>query len=282
MNNPTVINIPIGSIRILNPRTRDQVKFKTICESIKKLGLKKPIKVSKRIVKDGEEPGYDLICGQGRIEAFLALEQLEIPAIVVEVPKAERLLMSLVENMARRNPRWSDLIDEIGRLTKAGHSNRAIAKKLGIHPGNVGGILKLKQMGEERILDAAIKGKIPIELAIEIAGAGTHEAQLELLKAYEEKKLTPAAILSVQRVINQRKYLAGPSARAVSLTLPLRQKPFESPHLFPFFSGLLAEGSLKEMQCRLLKIDPADEYTRLLKTAGGDVIGAVTVEESQE
>jgi len=77
-------------------------------------------------------------------------------------------------------------------------------------------------------------------------------------------------------------YLASPSARAVSLTLPLRQKPYESPHLFSFFSGLLAEGSLKEMQCRILKIDPNDEYTRLLKTAGGDVIGAVTVEEAQE
>lgn len=74
-------------------------------------------------------------------------------------------------------------------------------------------------------------------------------------------------------------YLAQPGAHSVSLTLPLRGEPFESPVLFPFFSGLLAEGNLKELQCRLHRIDPDDDFTRLLKTARHDVIGAVTVEE---
>ena len=74
-------------------------------------------------------------------------------------------------------------------------------------------------------------------------------------------------------------YLADPKARAVSLTLPLRQEPYESAILFPFFTGLLAEGNLKEMQCRLYKIDSDDDFTRLLKTTRDDVIGAVTLEE---
>jgi len=96
--------IPIDRIRILNPRHRDPKRFQVIVQSIRNLGLKKPIQVSLRSVKDGEEPGYDLVCGQGRIEAFLGLGHREIPAIVVEVPKEERLLRSLVENMARRVP----------------------------------------------------------------------------------------------------------------------------------------------------------------------------------
>lgn len=74
-------------------------------------------------------------------------------------------------------------------------------------------------------------------------------------------------------------YLARPDARPVSLTLPLQREEFESPVLFPFFSGLLAEGNLEELQCRLHRIDPDDDFTRLLKTARHDVIGAVTVEE---
>ncbi len=74
-------------------------------------------------------------------------------------------------------------------------------------------------------------------------------------------------------------YLARIGARPVSLTLPLRAEPFESQVLFPFFSGLLAEGNLKELQCRLHRIDPDDDFTRLLKTTRHDVIGAVTIEE---
>lgn len=73
-------------------------------------------------------------------------------------------------------------------------------------------------------------------------------------------------------------YLADPAAPAISLTLPRRAAPYESPHLFAFFSGLLAEGALKMLQCRTLKIDEGDDFGRLVATAGGDVIGSVTVE----
>ena len=61
------------------------------------------------------------------------------------------------------------------------------------------------------------------------------------------------------RFAYQPDYLARPGARPVSLTLPLRREEFASPVLFPFFSGLLAEGNLKELQCRLHRIDPDPE-----------------------
>ena len=69
------------------------------------------------------------------------------------------------------------------------------------------------------------------------------------------------------------------SRSSISLTLPKVQQEYQSPVLFPFFSGLLAEGINKEIQCRLLKIDEEDDFTRLLKTAGEDTIGAITVKE---
>ncbi|MEZ5303044.1 MAG: HipA N-terminal domain-containing protein [Verrucomicrobiales bacterium] len=74
-------------------------------------------------------------------------------------------------------------------------------------------------------------------------------------------------------------YLAEAQSLPISLTLPLQLEPYASPSLFPFFHGLLAEGSIKELQCRQLKIDPDDDFTRLLKTAHSDTIGAVTVRE---
>jgi ParB family chromosome partitioning protein len=108
--------IPIDQIRILNPRHRDRRKFELILESIKHLGLKKPIQISRRGKGEDGEAGYDLVCGQGRIEAFLALGHKEIPAIVVQVSPEERLLRSLVENIARRHPSPMELMREIERL----------------------------------------------------------------------------------------------------------------------------------------------------------------------
>lgn len=74
-------------------------------------------------------------------------------------------------------------------------------------------------------------------------------------------------------------YLTTPGTRPVSLTLPKRAEPYVSKTLFSFFFGLLAEGVLKQTQCRKLKLDENDHFGRLIKTAHGDTIGVVTVEE---
>lgn len=66
---------------------------------------------------------------------------------------------------------------------------------------------------------------------------------------------------------------------AISLTLPKQQEAFVSPVLFSFFYGLLAEGVAKQIQCRELKIDENDHFTRLLRTAHSETIGAFTVRE---
>ncbi len=76
------------------------------------------------------------------------------------------------------------------------------------------------------------------------------------------------------------KYLADTKMPSISSTLPKEGKRFESDILFPFFYGLLAEGELKKLQCRLLKIDEKDHFKRLLETAGEDTIGAITVKKN--
>jgi len=74
-------------------------------------------------------------------------------------------------------------------------------------------------------------------------------------------------------------YLQNAARMPISLTLPKEEKEFHSKNLFPFFFGLLAEGENKEIQCRMLKIDEQDHFTRLLKTAHTETIGAITVQE---
>lgn len=212
--------IPIESIRILNPRDRDQKKFQVIVQSIKNVGLKKPIKVSLRSAAEGAESGYDLVAGQGRIEACMVLGYKEIPAIVVAVSKEDRLLMSLVENMARRFPAPMDLIAEIQRLKSEGYSNMAIGEKLDIVHTLVGGLLTLMNSGEMRLLEATLQNKIPVGVAIDIAKANNAEAQRELLQAYETGQLNQFSIRTVRRVMEQRRLLGKKCARGNRQTRP--------------------------------------------------------------
>ncbi len=73
-----VLLIPIADIRISNPRSRSRKVFAGIVESIAAVGLKRPITVTEAANSDGGVC-YDLICGQGRIEAFQALGETRIP-----------------------------------------------------------------------------------------------------------------------------------------------------------------------------------------------------------
>ncbi len=74
-------------------------------------------------------------------------------------------------------------------------------------------------------------------------------------------------------------YITDNTKPAISLSLPKQNEQFVSDYLFSFFFGLLAEGDNKELQCRILRIDEKDHFTRLLKTAGEDTIGGITVRE---
>jgi len=72
-------------------------------------------------------------------------------------------------------------------------------------------------------------------------------------------------------------YFADSKLPDISATLPKTQREYRSKVLFPFFFGLLAEGSQKERQCRELHIDENDHFTRLLETSAYGAIGAVYV-----
>jgi serine/threonine-protein kinase HipA len=74
-------------------------------------------------------------------------------------------------------------------------------------------------------------------------------------------------------------YLNDPSALPISVGLPLQDVGYVSPILFPFFANMLAEGSAKTIQCRALRIDENDLFTRLLKTTVSNTIGSITIKE---
>ena len=63
----------------------------------------------------------------------------------------------------------------------------------------------------------------------------------------------------------------------VCLAMPVREDPYKSDHLFPYFYNMLSEGANRRMQSMLLHIDEQDDFGILIATAQTDTIGSVTV-----
>lgn len=72
-------------------------------------------------------------------------------------------------------------------------------------------------------------------------------------------------------------YLANEKAESISLTLPLRDKPYISNVLHPFFDGLIPEGWLLDIAEKNWKINNRDRMSLLLACCK-DCIGAVSVQ----
>ena len=68
----------------------------------------------------------------------------------------------------------------------------------------------------------------------------------------------------------------------ISISLPLREEPYESKQLFPFFRGLLPEGWYLDIVTATQKVDREDLFGLLLCTTNVDTIGAVTVRRMNE
>ncbi len=195
--------IPIEKINILNPRARNQRVFLEIAANMTQVGMKRPITVTPSRAKvDGKE--YDLICGQGRIEAFVACGQAEIPAIVIDASEEQALIMSLVENLARRQHRAYDLLQGIEILQKQGYDAQQISDKTGLAKEYVSGLLNLMERGEERLLSAVEAGHMPITLAIRIA-ENPEDEQRALHEAYETKQLRGNRLLFAKKLIDTRR-----------------------------------------------------------------------------
>jgi ParB family chromosome partitioning protein len=196
--------IPIDKITIPNPRSRGMKKFKQIVANIAQIGLKKPIIVAPCQSDDGETR-YLLGCGQGRMEAFASLGQTEIPAIVIEADREELMLISLIENLARRQRTTVEHVKVIGTMRDNGDSQADIAYKTGLTVSYVSGILKLLAKGEERLLGAVEKGQMPLSVAVTIAGSNDAAVQRALAEAYEKKELRGKALLKVRRLVEERR-----------------------------------------------------------------------------
>jgi ParB family chromosome partitioning protein len=273
-NHDEITEIRIDQIRILNPRSRNKGVFTSIVNNIDHVGLKRPITVT-----EAEENKYDLVCGQGRLEAYRALGATTIPAIIVNASKEDRYLMSLVENIARRRHKTSELLKEISILSRRGYTVEQISAKVDLDKTYVYGITHLLANGEERLIDAVERGVLPLTVAMDISEASDHEVQNALREAYETGGLRGQKLLEVKRILAQR----AKNGKGIS-SQPVHPKHLNAQVILRMYRQTTAEqrafrARATRTQEHLLVITSAlkqlladDHFVGLLKTEGIDTI----------
>ena len=213
----TVQLIPIDRITVINPRVRNRKSFRDIVENIDAIGLKKPITVARRDGPDG--PRYDLVCGQGRLEAYQSLGETTIPAIVRDADMQECLLQSLVENCARRRHDPAELLHDVTGLKQRGYSDAQIAEKTGLTLAYVKCVIHLVENGEQRLLRAVETGQLPITVAMDIANSDDRDVQAALTSAYEKNLLRGRKLMYAKHLLELRlKHGKNPMAKAKRAT----------------------------------------------------------------
>ncbi|MBO6103186.1 MAG: ParB N-terminal domain-containing protein, partial [Opitutales bacterium] len=172
--------IPTDSIRMINPRKREQRKYAEIVRSIKILGLKTPIVVAPRR-ETGDGKLYDLVCGQGRLETFINAGEPEIPARILNASREDALLMSLAENYARRQADRVSVLREVSRLCGEGYTFAQIGRKLGFSESYICNLKGLIAGGNKNLNRAVLTGKISIQIALKIVECSKDSEVQDLL-----------------------------------------------------------------------------------------------------
>jgi ParB family chromosome partitioning protein len=212
-----IVQIPLDKITVINPRARNRKTFEAIVRNIGQLGLKRPVTVMRKPGGAGDQ--FDLVCGQGRLEAYRSLGHTEIPAVVIEASEEDGLVMSLVENIARRQHRAIDLLHDIEGMKRRGYSDAEIAQKTDLTVEYVRGVIQLLENGEHRLLTAVESGSIPVSVAVQIASSEDGDVQRALHQAYESGELKGKRLAIAQQLIEQRRRRGkafGPAQRKAS------------------------------------------------------------------
>ena len=148
-------------------RTRDVEKdLDELAASIRIHGQLEPIVVAPL---PGKDDGYEIIAGQRRFLAMrrLGAETIHAAILAERVDAISAHVMSVSENMVRRDLGTKDLIDACTRLSRKYGSIRAVAEELGLPYNAVRNYVKFDRLRPE-LKHLVELGKIDVKAALRI------------------------------------------------------------------------------------------------------------------
>ncbi len=126
-------------------KSMEKVALNQLANSIAEKGILQPLVVRKK----EDESGYELIAGERRLRAAKIAGLKEVPVLIIEADRADRLELAIIENIQRQNLNVLEEAEAFQRLVKEfGHTQEEVAQKVGKDRSTVANILRLLHLPE--------------------------------------------------------------------------------------------------------------------------------------
>jgi ParB family transcriptional regulator, chromosome partitioning protein len=211
-----LVKIPVENIspNPFQPRVNfDPVTLEELQKSILENGLIQPITV-RRV----ENNRYELISGERRLKACIAIGYREIPAYIIKVDSEESMLaMALIENIQREKLNPVEIGMAYKRLMDECHlTQEQIADKVGKDRTTIANSIRLLKLPKE-ILDSLISENITPGHARALINIPSEAMQLDALKKIHEEGLS---VRKVEQLV--KKFLSEDKSPKKSISFSLK------------------------------------------------------------
>jgi ParB family chromosome partitioning protein len=247
-----LVKIPVGLIspNPFQPRINfDPVTMEELQKSILENGLIQPI-----TVRRAANNRYELISGERRLKACIAIGYRDIPAYIIKVDSEESMLaMALIENIQREKLNPVEIGMAFKRLMDECHlTQEQIADKVGKDRTTVANSIRLLKLPKE-ILDSLISEKITSGHARALINIPSEAMQLDALKKIHEDGLS---VRKVEQLV--KKFLTEGKS-------PKRSVSFSS-------KSTRAAASINDVEDKLRKIFGTKVLCRQKQNGTGEIV----------
>ncbi len=183
-----LIKAPIELIDVnpMQPRSRfDLASLEELENSIKQYGILQPLVVTQK-----EDGRYEIIVGERRFRAAKRVMFKEVPVIVREAGKQEKLELALIENIVREDLNPVELAYAYKKYVEEFElTHEEAAHRLGKSRSAISNSIRILNLPEE-IKEALQEGRLSDAHAKVIIGLDTVEKQLDLFRRVVERGLS--------------------------------------------------------------------------------------------
>jgi ParB family chromosome partitioning protein len=206
----------------------DDQALRELSASIKHEGILQPL-----VVRPDEAGGFELVAGERRLRAALAVGLEVVPVVVQEIDPKRLLRLALIENIQREDLNPIELALAYRELQKAHEwTQEQVAERLGKKRSSIANALRFLEL-EQPIRDSLSSGQISAGHAKLLLSLGEGEERMEIFGQMSEGGW------SVRRLDEAIRELRGepPAARTASSAeaskkgASRRESPAKPPHI---------------------------------------------------